>query len=346
MVNMEPLKERVFRNVWITKMDTQPVERLLIWINATMECEVKALNELCTGAIYCQLLHRMCRKSISLARVRWYTNEHRDFESNFTILRCGFSRIGVTKDVPIKQLTAGRGHFEFINWFYKFYNTNRSIGEYHPKLERKSTLIGLRPKAQRAQLERRHSCFDYGYKQAPTTHKYAYRARSLLTIPTTSSERNTGSSSINFGCIKKTPGNGNLENSTVVVEPIQMQKDLGSRKQIDEIVEKYESVKDIAKNCHDTMKAMQKINNLINSTAFGLNTNVPSKYRKVHQILIGLTDNIATALIKIHRIVCPPEKKKKSRKKFRSIGISYNGYIYSKTRSRNVNRSIYSYSKY
>lgn len=163
-MNMEPLATRVYKNVWIKNRDMQPIKRLLSWINATLECDLKALNELCTSAIYCQLLHRICRKLVSLPKVRLYRNEHRHFELNFTILQSGFYRIYLNKEVPIMQLRAGRGHFDFINWFYKFYNANTSTVEYHPALERKSSLIGLWPKMESAQLKRRHSCFDYGKK--------------------------------------------------------------------------------------------------------------------------------------------------------------------------------------
>lgn len=345
--------KKVYRNVWITKMDTQPVESLIIWINATIECDVKELSELCTGAIYCQLLHRMCRRAISLARVRLYTNEPRDFESNYAILRGGFNRIGLNKEMRIKQLMAGRGHFDFINWFYKFFNANRSLVEYHPKLERKQSLIGLRPKIQRAQLERRHSCFDYGYKQAKTPIN-VYRARSLLMIPTnrgitkpnstyTSINTNTSnrnSTNSHTGIVNKMCENRGLENSTVVVEPIQMQKELQARKQINEIVEKYESVKKMTKNSRDTMKAMQKINNLINSTVLGLNKNMPNKYKKVYNILIKLTDRIARALLRINETVNPKVKRTKSKRKLRPI---YNRNITSTKPSLILKPRVYKY---
>lgn len=71
------------------------------------------------------------------------------------------------------------------------------------------------------------------------------------------------------------------------------EREIKLRGQIDKIVEKYESV----------MKAMQEISKIIKSTSFAWNTNVPTKYRKVHQILIDLIDHIATALKPIQLLI-------------------------------------------
>ncbi|XP_062140485.1 uncharacterized protein LOC133848808 [Drosophila sulfurigaster albostrigata] len=133
-------------NVLILKRDVWSSRDLLIWLNAQLECEVAQIKDLRTGAIYCQLLHRLYPSNIRLDCVKLYTRKQNEFVLNFTLLSKSFKELRINYEVPQKQLINGIGHHFFLNWYHKFYETNVNENiKYDPRKERKFSKIGMKP---------------------------------------------------------------------------------------------------------------------------------------------------------------------------------------------------------
>jgi len=122
-------------NVYSTNVTTENLSRhdMLAWVNDCLKSSFGKIEELCTGAAYCQFMDMLFLNSVPLKRVKFKTNLEHEYIQNFKILQAGFKKMGVDKIVPIDRLVKGRfqDNFEFLQWFKKFYDANYHGNEYN-----------------------------------------------------------------------------------------------------------------------------------------------------------------------------------------------------------------------
>ncbi|XP_066600713.1 microtubule-associated protein RP/EB family member 1 isoform X1 [Prorops nasuta] len=117
-------------NVYATNVTTENLSRhdMLAWVNGCLQSSFTKIEELCTGAAYCQFMDMLFPGSVPLKRVKFKTNLEHEYIQNFKILQGGFKKMNVDKIVPIDRLVKGRfqDNFEFLQWFKKFFDANYS----------------------------------------------------------------------------------------------------------------------------------------------------------------------------------------------------------------------------
>ncbi|KAH8270694.1 hypothetical protein KR044_006652 [Drosophila immigrans] len=134
------------KNVIVLRRDVWSVRDLLVWLNGEMKCKVVNISDLRTGAVYCQMMHRLYPDVMPLMSVKLYTRKENDFEHNFALLTEAFKTLNITIDLPSMRLINGFGHADFLNWYHKFYEANvTGVAPYRPRLERHNSKIGLKP---------------------------------------------------------------------------------------------------------------------------------------------------------------------------------------------------------
>ncbi|XP_015176291.1 PREDICTED: microtubule-associated protein RP/EB family member 1 isoform X3 [Polistes dominula] len=120
-------------NVYATNVTTDNLSRhdMLAWVNDCLQSSFTKIEELCTGAVYCQFMDMLFPGSVPLKRVKFRTNLEHEYIQNFKILQGGFKKMSVDKIVPIDKLVKGRfqDNFEFLQWFKKFFDANYSGAE-------------------------------------------------------------------------------------------------------------------------------------------------------------------------------------------------------------------------
>ncbi|XP_039306429.1 microtubule-associated protein RP/EB family member 1 isoform X1 [Solenopsis invicta] len=120
-------------NVYATNMTSDNLSRhdMLAWVNDCLQSSFTKIEELCTGAVYCQFMDMLFPNSVPLKRVKFKTNLEHEYIQNFKILQGGFKKMNVDKIVPIDRLVKGRfqDNFEFLQWFKKFFDANYSGAE-------------------------------------------------------------------------------------------------------------------------------------------------------------------------------------------------------------------------
>uniref|UniRef100_A0A182WL91 Microtubule-associated protein RP/EB family member 1 n=1 Tax=Anopheles minimus TaxID=112268 RepID=A0A182WL91_9DIPT len=133
-------------NVHFNGQTTENLSRieLLAWVNRTLLAEFKKVEELCTGAAYCQLMDVLFPGCLQLKRVKFCTNVEHDFLNNLRIFQNALVQLKVSKAVPIERLAKGRfqDNFEFLQWFKKFFDANYDGKEYDPKGARNNAPMG------------------------------------------------------------------------------------------------------------------------------------------------------------------------------------------------------------
>jgi RP/EB family microtubule-associated protein len=123
-------------NVYATSATTENLSRhdMLEWINNSLDIHYTKIEELCSGAVYCQFMDLLFPGCIVLKRVKFSTRLEHEYISNFKALQNTFKKVGVDKEVPIEKLVKGRfqDNFEFCQWFKKFFDANYGGEEYDP----------------------------------------------------------------------------------------------------------------------------------------------------------------------------------------------------------------------
>lgn len=122
-------------NVYSTNVTTENLSRhdMLAWVNDCLQSSFSKIEELCTGAAYCQYMDMLFPASIPVKRIKFRTNLEHEYIQNFKLLQAAFKKKGVDKIVPIDRLVKGKfqDNFEFLQWFKKFFDANYSGQEYN-----------------------------------------------------------------------------------------------------------------------------------------------------------------------------------------------------------------------
>lgn len=134
-------------NVYSTNVTTDNLSRhdMLAWVNDCLQSNFTKIEELCTGAAYCQYMDMLFPSSVPMKRIKFRTNLEHEYIQNFKILQAAFKRMSVDKIIPIDRLIKGRfqDNFEFLQWFKKFFDANYDGREYDAMGARENAPMGL-----------------------------------------------------------------------------------------------------------------------------------------------------------------------------------------------------------
>jgi len=121
-------------NVHSTNNQSDNLSRqdMLAWINDSLQTNYSKIEELCSGAAYCQFMDMIFPGSIILKQVKLSSKLEHEYINNFKVLQKTFKKLGVDKVVPVERLVKGKfqDNFEFVQWFKKFFDANNQ-GEYN-----------------------------------------------------------------------------------------------------------------------------------------------------------------------------------------------------------------------
>eukprot|EP00039_Didymoeca_costata_P010321 m.138921 g.138921 ORF g.138921 m.138921 type:complete len:265 (+) comp14784_c1_seq1:237-1031(+) len=107
---------------------------MIEWVNDMLQLNYSKVENLCSGAAYCQFMDMLFPGCLGLKRVRFDANQDYQYIENFKILQNSFKKKGVDKVIPVERLVKGRfqDNFEFSQWFKKFFDANYRGQEYDP----------------------------------------------------------------------------------------------------------------------------------------------------------------------------------------------------------------------
>eukprot|EP00095_Tigriopus_kingsejongensis_P003016 snap_masked-scaffold170_size291898-processed-gene-1.9 protein:Tk03016 transcript:snap_masked-scaffold170_size291898-processed-gene-1.9-mRNA-1 annotation:"microtubule-associated protein rp eb family member 1" len=148
-------------NVYSTSVTTDNLSRhdMLAWVNQSLDSRFSKIEEMCTGAAYCQFMDMLFPGSIQIKKVKFRTNLEHEYIHNFKILQSGFKKLNVDKIIPVDKLIKGRfqDNFEFIQWFKKFFDANWDGSEYNAFEGRGGIELGTGSSSQNGPASTRHS---------------------------------------------------------------------------------------------------------------------------------------------------------------------------------------------
>ena len=107
---------------------------IIAWVNDTLQTDLTKVEDLCSGAAYCQLMDLLFRGCINLKKVKFLANQEHEYIANFKVLQSAMLKMHVDTIIPVEKLVKGRfqDNMEFAQWFKKFFDANypEDIDEY------------------------------------------------------------------------------------------------------------------------------------------------------------------------------------------------------------------------
>ncbi|XP_051759906.1 microtubule-associated protein RP/EB family member 1a isoform X1 [Ctenopharyngodon idella] len=123
-------------NVFSTSVTSENLSRhdMLTWINESLQMSHAKIEQLCSGAAYCQFMDMLFPSCIPLKKVKFQAKLEHEYIHNFKLLQGSFKKMGVSKIIPVDKLVKGKfqDNFEFVQWFKKFFDANYDGKEYDP----------------------------------------------------------------------------------------------------------------------------------------------------------------------------------------------------------------------
>ncbi|XP_062835253.1 microtubule-associated protein RP/EB family member 1 isoform X1 [Anolis carolinensis] len=123
-------------NVYSTSVTSDNLSRhdMLAWINESLQLNLTKIEQLCSGAVYCQFMDMLFPGSVTLKKVKFQAKLEHEYIQNYKVLQAGFKRMGVDKIIPVDKLVKGKfqDNFEFVQWFKKFFDANYDGKDYDP----------------------------------------------------------------------------------------------------------------------------------------------------------------------------------------------------------------------
>eukprot|EP00745_Piridium_sociabile_P003796 TRINITY_DN122059_c0_g1_i2.p1 TRINITY_DN122059_c0_g1~~TRINITY_DN122059_c0_g1_i2.p1 ORF type:complete len:265 (+),score=71.74 TRINITY_DN122059_c0_g1_i2:143-937(+) len=133
-------------NVHSTSCTSDNLSRhdILAWVNDSLQTSYGKIEELCTGAAYCQFMDMLFPGTIMLKKAKFSTKLEHEYIQNFKLLQGTFGKLAVDKVIPVERLVKGRfqDNFEFVQWFKRFFDVNYTGNEYDPLSARAGESMG------------------------------------------------------------------------------------------------------------------------------------------------------------------------------------------------------------
>uniref|UniRef100_A0A1A9V0L8 Microtubule-associated protein RP/EB family member 1 n=1 Tax=Glossina austeni TaxID=7395 RepID=A0A1A9V0L8_GLOAU len=133
-------------HVYSTSASTENLsaDDMLVWVNNRLQAQFAKIEELCTGAAYCQFMDMLFPNSVPMTRVKCFTNSEHEYIQNFQILQASFKKINADKIIPIDDLVTGdfQNNFKFLQWFKGFFDANYDGKEYDARAAREGAQMG------------------------------------------------------------------------------------------------------------------------------------------------------------------------------------------------------------
>lgn len=127
-------------NVYSTSMTIENLSRhdMLAWVNDSLQLTYTKIEQLGSGAAYCQFMDMLFPGCILLKKIKYNAKLEHEYIQNFKVLQASFKRMNVDKIIPVEKLVKGKfqDNFEFLQWFKKFFDANYDGREYNPVLTR------------------------------------------------------------------------------------------------------------------------------------------------------------------------------------------------------------------
>ncbi|XP_036388708.1 uncharacterized protein LOC118780367 [Megalops cyprinoides] len=130
-------------NVRLTSDDKYNRFELLAWLNESLQTKFNKVEQVCSGAAFCQMMDWLFPGSINIKEVHFQAQTETEFFHNYSLLQTAFRTTGVTKLLRVEGLIQGNFEdtFTLLKWFKLFFEANFNGQKYDPIVAREGKVI-------------------------------------------------------------------------------------------------------------------------------------------------------------------------------------------------------------
>ena len=101
---------------------------LIQWVNSTFKSNLSKIEDLASGAHYCQIFDECMPGKLQMSKVNWNARQEYEYIGNFKVLQQGFTKSGIKKNIEVEKLVRGKcqDNLEMLQWMKRFFDTNFS----------------------------------------------------------------------------------------------------------------------------------------------------------------------------------------------------------------------------
>lgn len=112
---------------------------LLNWVNDLLKLNITKIEQMATGAAYCQIIDAVFPGSVKLSKINWQAKYGHEYSQNYKLLQQAFDKNSVNKYIEVEKLIQAKplDNLEFLQWFKRFVDLNYRGGDYPAQEMRK-----------------------------------------------------------------------------------------------------------------------------------------------------------------------------------------------------------------
>lgn len=233
-------------NVYNTSVTTDNLSRheMLAWVNDCLQTKYSKIEEMCSGAAYCQFMDMLFPNCVQLKKVKFKTKLEHEYIQNFKVLQAAFKRMQVDKIVPVDKLIRGRfqDNFEFLQWFKKFFDANYQGGDYDPMSARGGLDVGGTTASSGATgPSRMPLAASNGHNRLPAKSSGVAKSSPAARAPAAPKSRPIGGGGASAAQIEEL--NAQILEKNLTIEGLEKERDFyfGKLRDIEVLAQEYES---------------------------------------------------------------------------------------------------------
>lgn len=115
---------------------------ILRWINDTLLLGVAKIEQLGTGAVYCQLFDSIYPGVLPMSKVNWKAKAEPGYVANYKLLQQGFDKTSHKKHIEVTKLVRCKyqDNLEFAQWFHAMWKMHGGEGQTYDPEERRGNI--------------------------------------------------------------------------------------------------------------------------------------------------------------------------------------------------------------
>ena len=115
-------------------------KEILDWINKTLDLTLFKIEQLGTGAVYCQLVDAYIPGIIPMSKINWKAINNYEFINNLKVLQSAFLKLKVNKVIEVERLAKAKyqDNLEFIQWLKQSLSDGKEAQPDYDPLKRRN----------------------------------------------------------------------------------------------------------------------------------------------------------------------------------------------------------------
>ncbi|MEW5300211.1 MAG: hypothetical protein WDW36_003157 [Sanguina aurantia] len=116
----------------------------LAWVGGVVDLKLSRIEQLASGAVYCQLVDAHFPDVINISKVNFLAREEYECLPNYKLMQGALSRLEVTKDLDVGKLSKGSSaeHLELLQWMLRFLSKRPPTAGYQASARRRLSVKG------------------------------------------------------------------------------------------------------------------------------------------------------------------------------------------------------------